>query len=82
MELSECGVGDARRGGGGELGYGGRTGVDGFAECVELFKGNIPLSSENVRRELSPMGGHSEVGVSGEDTEVIEVVGGAAVVSV
>ena len=81
VELAEGWVG-VGRGGGGELGHGGCTGVDGFAERVELFECDVPLASENVAGELAPVGGDGKIGVGGEDAEVVEVVGGAAVVSV
>ena len=64
------------------MGHRGRASVDGFAKGVELFEGDVPLSGEYVARELSPVGGDGEIGVGGEDAEVVEVVGGTAVVSV
>ena len=64
------------------MGHRGRASVDGFAKGVELFEGDVPLSGEDVARELSPVGGDGEIGVGGENAEVVEVVCGTAVVAV
>ena len=64
------------------MGVGGDARIDSFAKGVELFECNIPLTGQDVTCELTPMGGDGEIGVGGEDAEVVEVVGGAAVVSV
>ncbi len=64
------------------MGDGGGTSVDGFAEGVELFESDVPLTGEDVARELAPVGRYGEIGVGGEDAEVVEVVGSTAVVSV
>ena len=68
-------------GGGGERG-GGSACVDGVAEGIELFKGDLPLAGENVRSKFAPVGGGVEICVGGEDAEMVEVICGARVVAV
>lgn len=55
--------------------------VDVLAEERELLDGGVPGTLEDVRGELTPHGGEEEVRVGREDTEVVEVVGRAGVVS-
>jgi hypothetical protein len=71
MQLYEGGLGSV--GGSGrwcEKTAGGAR-VNGFAEGVELFKGDIPSAGEDVGGELAPVGGGVQVVVGGEDTEVV-----------
>ena len=68
--------------GGGELGHGGCTSIDGLAKRVEFLERGVPLAGEDIAGQLAPMGGDGEIGVGGEDAEVVEVVGSAAVISV
>ena len=60
----------------------GRARVDRVPQGVELLEGHVPLSGEDVAGELAPVRGHGHLGVGGEDAEVVEVVGSAAIVSV
>jgi hypothetical protein len=78
----------ARRGGGRDSGRTrggrderGRARVDRIAERVYLLECGRELAAENVRGELAPVGGGKEVGVGGEDAEVVEVVGGSGIVA-
>ena len=80
VKLAEGGVGVG--GGCSELRHGRCTCVDGLPKRVELLEGDIPLASEDVARELTPVGGDGEIGVGREDAEVVEVICSARVVSV
>ena len=79
VKLAKGRVGSRR---GGELGHGGSTSIDGLAKRVEFLQCGVPLAGEDIAGQLAPMGGDGEIGVSGEDAEVVEVIGGTAVVSV
>lgn len=86
VQLSQRGLGD----GDGDVGAGsqggeeggGLAGVDGVAQGVEFFECDLPFSGEDVAGEFAPVGGGVEIGVSGENAEVVEIVSGAAVVPV
>ena len=80
VELRERGVGGG--GGSSELRHGRCARVNGFPERVALFKRNVPFSSKDIASEFTPVCGDCKFRVGREDTEVVEVVGGAAVVSV
>ena len=64
------------------MGVGGDARIDSFAKGVELFECNIPLTGQDVTCELTPVGGDGEIGVGGEDAEVVEIIGSAAVIAV
>ena len=64
------------------MGVGGGTRIDSLAEGVELLECNIPLTGEDVTGKLAPVGGDGEIGVGGEDAEVVEIIGSAAVIAV
>ena len=56
--------------------------VDRVAEGVEFLKRCLPLTSEDIGRELSPVCRDQEVRIGGEDAEMVEVICCAAVVAV
>lgn len=62
----------------------GRAGsrVDQVPDLLNLLEGGVPRSVEDVGGKLSPVGGKVEVGVGGEDEEVVKVLRGSLVVSV
>ena len=78
VKLAKGRVGSRR---GGELGHGGSTSIDGLAKRVEFLQCGVPLAGEDIAGQLAPMGGDGEIGVGGEDAEVVEVVSGAAVIA-
>ena len=80
VELRERGVGGG--GGSSELRHGRCARVNGFPKRVELFKRNVPFSSKDIASEFTPVCGDCKFRVGREDTEVVEVVGSAAIVSV
>jgi len=64
----------------GESGSG--TRVDEVLDLVDALEGLVPGSGEDVGGELSPVSGKVEVGIGGEDEEMVEVLGCTGVVSV
>lgn len=69
--------------GGGEVGHvgGGELRVDVLAHDLKLVERGVPGSVEGVGHQFAPHGRGFEVWVGGEDSEVVEEVGGGSVLA-
>ena len=83
VELSEGGFGKILSGGRSRRNNGGgASGIDSFAESVEIFEGDIPASGKDVRCKFAPLRRKVGLRVGRKHKEVVQVIGCSTVVSV